>query len=144
MGAVNRFFTYEVTLGPMAAAGSDVKNFQVQAAYDFYWMKSEAFVYDANGLGVSTLQWPRISITLQDGSTTEQMTSQAAAVASIFGTGQIPFILPQPHLIVGGSNFSVTATNNHASIAYSVSLAFSGIHTFKGMPLQRAQLKRLR
>jgi hypothetical protein len=144
MGAVNRFFTYELTLGPMAAGAADVDNFQVQAAYDFYWFKSEAFVYDAAGLGVSTLQWPLITVTLQDGSTTEQMTSQAAAVSSLFGTGQIPYILPQPHLVTGGSNFNVTATNGHTTTAYSVRLAFSGVHVFKGMPLQRQQLKRLR
>lgn len=144
MGA-NRYFSYELTLGPMVAAtGQDTDTFQVQAAYDFYWFKSEAYIYDANGLGVSTLQWPNIEVLLQDGATTEQMSNQAAAINSLFGTGQIPFILPQPHKIDGGSSFNVSVFNKHATIAYSVRLAFSGVHVFKGTPLVQARTLPLR
>ncbi|HJX19126.1 MAG TPA: hypothetical protein VJ437_13165 [Acidiferrobacterales bacterium] len=136
MQPTKRFFTYEVTLGPMAAAtGTDTDTFQVKADYDFYWFKSEAFVYDSNSLGVATTQWPLIEVMLQDGGSTEQLMNQAAAVNSVFGTGAIPYILPQPHKVPGGSTFNVTATNKHASIAYSVRLAFSGVHVFKGQSL---------
>jgi len=143
--SVNRFFTYELTLGPLiAATGQDTDTFQVQAAYDFYWFKSAAFIFDANGLGVSTLQWPNIDVLLQDGSTTEQMSDQAASVNSLFGTGQIPFILPQPHKIDAGSSFNVSVFNRHASVAYSVRLAFSGVHVFKGQSLQQVMRLPLR
>lgn len=144
MGA-NRYFTYELTMGPLVAAtGQDTDTFQVQAAYDFYWFKSEAYVYDANGLGVSTSQWPNIEVLLQDGSTTEQMSNQSASISSMFGTGQIPFILPQPHRIDAGSSFNVSVVNRHATIAYSVRLAFSGVHVFRGTPLIQARTLPLR
>ncbi len=135
MQQVKRFFSYELTMGPMAAAAGDTDTFQVKADYDFYWFKSEAFVYDANGLGVATTQWPLIEVMLQDGGSTEQLMNQAVAVNSVFGTGAIPYILPQPHRIPAGSSFNATATNKHATIAYSVRLCFSGVHVLKGQSL---------
>lgn len=145
MSQTNKFFAYELTCASLAAAtGADSKSFNVNSAYDFYWFKSAAFVYDSNGLGVSTLQWPMLEVQLQDGSTTEQMTNQAAAINSLFGTGEIPYILPQPHFIAAGATFTAKVNNKHASIVYSVRLQFQGVHVFKGQPLRKADLTRVR
>lgn len=136
MSRVNKFFAYEMTFSALAAVtGTDTKNFQVNSAYDFYWFKSAAFIYDANGLGVSTLQWPNMEVELKDGSTTEQTTNQAAAIHSLFGSGQIPYILPQPHMIAAGASFFAQVWNLHGATAYSVRLCFQGVHVFKGEPL---------
>lgn len=141
--AVQRFHTYELTFAALAAGGGfSQQSFLVETLYDFWWLKSEAFIYDVNGLQVSTLQSPNLEVVLQDGMSQQQLSNQAVAVAGVFGTGQIPYILPMPHVIQGGATFSATVTNRHLAIAYSVRLLFSGIHVAKGrMPAGQSTLR---
>jgi len=127
-----RFHTYELTFSALAAAASGSGTFLVETLYDFWWIKSQAFIFDAAGLGVSTLLLPNLEVTLQEGSSQQQLTSQAAAIAGLFGTGQLPFILPTMHVIVGGANFNVTVTNRHTATAFSARLQFSGVLVMKG------------
>ena len=134
-----RFHSYELNFSALTAAtGSGQDSFLVESNYDFYWMKSEAFVYDAAGLGVSTLQWPNIEVLMQDGASQQQLSNRAVALASLFGTGQIPYILPKPHAVYGGATFNATVYNKHTTTAYSVRLLFSGIHVDRGAPLNKA------
>lgn len=134
--SVQRFQTYELTFGPLAAAGGFAqKSFQVLTSDDFWWLKSQAFFYDVNGLQISTLQSPNMDVLLQEGAAQSQFSNQAVAIASIFGTGQIPYILPAPHVIVAGATFNVIVTNRHVATQYSVRLAFSGVHVAAGTSL---------
>lgn len=131
-----RFHTYELLFAALAAGGGSASDsFQVETAFDFHWLKAQAFIYDANGLGVSTLQWPNVEVLLQDGATAQQLSNRAASIPALFGTGQIPYILPKPHRIGAGATFNATAKNLHAANAYSVRLLFSGIHVKAGTPL---------
>lgn len=136
---MKQFHGYELTFGSLAAAGSSTANFQVENAYDFYWTKSAAFVYDANGLGVSELQRPNLEVTLQQGSSAANLTNQATALENLFGSARVPFILPVPHKIQGGATLNVTVKNQHASVTYSARLCFIGIFVPAGMPLVEFQ-----
>ena len=132
-GKLKRIHTYELSYAALAAAGgSGQTQFQVESDYDFWWVKSSAFVFDAAGLGVSKLQWPNIEVLLQDGKSLQQLSNQAVSVSGIFGSGEIPFILPQAHRVPGGATFTAVVTNRHATIAYSVRLCFTGVHVFRG------------
>ncbi len=132
-GSLKRIHTYELTYAAVAAAAasSSPAQFQVEADYDFFWIKSSAFVYDAAGLGVSRLQWPNLEVVMQDGKSAQQLSNQAASIGALFGSGEIPFILPKPHRIPGGATFSATVTNRHTTTAYSVRLCFTGIHVYR-------------
>lgn len=134
---VQRVAHYVMNFAALAAnnvaASTGQDSFQVDSGYDFWWMKAEAFVFDANGLGVSTLQWPRLTVLLSDGVSQQQLSDEAVAVQSIFGTGQIPYILPQPHKVEATATMNATVTNFHTVTAYSVQLVFSGLHVQKGV-----------
>ncbi len=126
-----RFHNYVVPSGVIAAGGNAALNFLVDTGYDFIWMKSEAFIYDANGLQVSTLQLPRLTVILQDGSSKQAINDNEVPIAALFGTGQIPYILPVRHRIVGGATFNIQVFNRHNATPFSVDLVFSGSHVFK-------------
>ena len=131
-----RFHSYVLSTAAALAAGANTPlNFLVDTGYDFIWMKAEAFIYDANGLQVSTLQLPRLTVILQDGSTKQAINDNEVPIAALFGTGQIPYILPTRHRIVGGATFSATIFNRHANTAFSVDLVFSGMHVAPGAGL---------
>jgi hypothetical protein len=135
-----RFQSYELTYTALAAAGGgDQKSFQVEVDYDFWWTKAQAFVFDAAGLGVSRLQWPNIEVLLQEGASNQQLVNQAASINSLFGSGEIPFILPRPHPVQGGSTMVATVTNRHTLTAFSVRLCFSGVQVLRGQPLKGAR-----
>lgn len=139
---LKRFHTYPLLFSALAAAGgNDSKSFQVETGYDFLWVKAQAFVYDVNGLGVDPDLWPRLVVTLQDGSTQQAITTGETPIHSLFGSGSLPFILPAPHRIVGGATFNATVFNRHATVAYSVYLALSGVHVEAGAALP-ARLRR--
>lgn len=136
---MKRFHTYPLLFSALAAAGgSDTKSFQIETGYDFIWTKSQAFVYDAAGLGVDPDLWPRLGVILQDGASQMQITTGEASVHSMFGTGTLPYILPAPHRVRGGALFNAQVFNRHTLTAYSVVLHFSGVHVLAGAGLARA------
>lgn len=146
-GFIQRVHTYTLTFPASAltgGGGSSQQSFIVETLYDFWLFKQSAFVYDSNGLGVSTLQWPFIAVLMQDGATQQQLVSAASPIASLFGTGQLPYVLPQPHMVSGGATFNVTATNNHASTAFTAVISFTGVHVAKGARPNRERIDRAR
>lgn len=134
-----RFANYELTFAALAAStGSSQQSFQVESNYDFWWIKAEAYVYDSAGLGVSRLQWPNLEVLISEGASNQQLMNQAVSLNSIFGSGEIPYILPRPHTIQGGSTLTATVYNKHATIAYSARLCFSGVLKLRGGPVMGA------
>lgn len=133
---IKRFQSYELVFAAIAAnGGSGQANFLVETAYDFWWTKAQAFVYDSTNAPVAQ---PLATCILQAGSTAQQLMQSEVSVSNIFGTGQLPFILPAMHKIEGGTNFLATVYNRHPTAIYTVKLAFSGVIVAHGQSLQRA------
>jgi hypothetical protein len=131
-GRKERFHSYVLSSAAILFGANQQLNFQVDTGYDFIWMKAQAFIYDVNGLQVSTLQLPRLTVVLTDGATKQSITDNEVPIATIFGTGQIPFILPVRHRIVGGATFNAQVINRHGATTFSVDLVFSGSHVERG------------
>ena len=36
----------------------------------------------------------------------QQLSNQASSIHNMFGSGQIPYILPKPHVVKGGATFN--------------------------------------
>lgn len=136
MQAGQRFHSYRLLYAALAAGGNSPQSFQVETDYDFYWVKAEFFAYDAAGTNYLN---PLATVLLQDGSTAQQMSNATLPVAAIFGNGQIPFILPAPHLVKGGSTFNATVYNISAATVYTVYLVFSGLHVPVGTVIPSAR-----
>ena len=128
-----RFHTYELEYDSLAAGASQAQSFTVETLYDFWIFKQQAFVLDV-AMEVQAIDgtMPMIDVLMQDGSSQAQLSNKPLALAAVFGTGQIPYILPQPHLIPAGAQFTVTVTNRHSANDYTIRLQFSGVHVPPG------------
>lgn len=136
MQAGQRFHSYRLLYAALAAAGNAPASFQVETDYDFYWVKAEFFAYDGGGVATKL---PLATVTLQDGSTSQQLSNATLPVAAVFGSGEIPYILPAPHLVKAGSTFNATVYNVSAATVYTIYLVFSGLHVPVGTVIPSAR-----
>lgn len=70
---------------------------------------------------------PNILVTLTDMGTSASMMDVGVPVQNIFGTGQFPYILPNPKLLMAKSSFQVLVTNIDAAAGYNLRLSFNGV-----------------
>lgn len=117
------YFTYEVDFtAAIAASGNAVGSFTIQADSDFLWTKA-AFIQ--TGAGVP-------AILIQDTGSGRNLMNQAVPVASMFGTGQLPFILPRQRIFVARAVVNVTITNlDAANPINTLRLSFIGEKGFR-------------
>ncbi len=128
-----RFHTYAIDPGVLAFGGATPvdDNFLVEPLYDFIWTKGQAFIYDAVGVRIDPDIMPRITVIIAEGSSAQPLCDETP-VGTLFGTGRLPFILPAPHVIAGGTTITVQLNNRHTATAYSCALAFSGVLVERG------------
>ena len=137
-------YVYEAqtTLGtPLPASGTQTDTIQIEADADFYLQKltyhcqapaATAIATDAVGLVASQRIIPPVAIQITDTGSGRQMMQNPIPIPSLFGTGELPFILPNPRLFMRNSTIQVAFTNLDATNAYTVRLAFIG---FKDYPM---------
>ena len=130
---ISDFFNYEVdfTAG-IAAGGTANSSFTVQADSDFKWLKACYFADIAVAAQTdSTRVVPLATVLITDQGSGRQLMSAATPIPNIFGTGQIPFILPVPKIFASKSTISVSVVNFSAATIYNIRLSFIGVKLFK-------------
>lgn len=65
-------------------------------------------------------------MTIQDTGSGRNLMNTAVPVASIFGTGQLPFILPRQRIFLANATVNVTLTNFDVAADYDLYLSFIG------------------
>lgn len=107
-------------------------NVQISADAPFLWVSS---TYDANTANAArasgTFVVPNVRVLLTETGTSRQFMDVPISVPAIFGTGQFPYILPEPRLLQANSQIQVQATNNDAAAGYNLSLYFNGYKLYK-------------
>lgn len=125
-------FIYEVDFSALAAAASSTQTFSIQADSDFLWTKATMFADVAAAAQTdSTRVIPLCTVLIQDTGSGRNLMNAAMPVSSLFGTGELPLILPRQRLFVSRAQVSVTLTNFSAATAYNVRLSFIGEKAFK-------------
>lgn len=137
-------FTYEVDFAttviqgstnvfaaPVAAGGQSLGTFLVDAAAPFM-LVSTAFQSDLAGAAVntSTRQSPNWTILITDQSSNRQWMNGPVPIPSIFGNGQLPYIMPQQKLIPGNTTISLQVTNYDAAAVLNTRLSFHGYRLY--------------
>lgn len=116
----------------LAAGAQGLFNVQIDAAAPFMIVSQ---TYDANTANaartMSSFVVPNIRVLLTDTGSNRQLMDVAVAVEAIFGTGQFPYVLPVPKLMMANSQLQVTATNHDAAAGYNLSLYFHGYKIYK-------------
>lgn len=138
------FYVYEVESLLLAAGVSSTDTIQIEADSDFWLQK---LAYDANDdtaiPTANTRPVPAASIVIADTGSGRQFMNAAIPIASIFGSGGLPFILPHPRFINRNGSITVTFTNFSneigAGATYNLRLAFIGYKIYDEMRPQSAR-----
>jgi hypothetical protein len=121
-------FTYELAVSALAAAGTFTSSFTVQTDSNFLW-QAAAVQADTTG---TVANRPLITVTITDASSGRQLQSAASPVGNIFGTNELPFILPTPRFFRGGTQVTLSGTNYSAGTTYTnVRFSFIGTKFFR-------------
>lgn len=125
------FGVYQVDFAALASAASATKQIVIQLASDFIWQKGCFFADIAAATQTdSSRVLPSVTVLMTDSSSGTQLMDNPVPVTALFGTGQIPFVLPNPRKFVGGSTINVTVTNFDAAATYNLRLSFIGLKMF--------------
>jgi hypothetical protein len=128
------FYTYSVAFSDLLQATAQTSSIQIEADSDFEIIKLSAYsIYDTTEATIANLeqnQFP-FSVMLTDTGSGRNLMSQAVAVPALFGTAQLPFILPKTKLIYARSVLAVTITNLSSALDFDyVQLCFHGRKIF--------------
>ena len=121
------FFTYEseaLALAP-AASANDIINIEADSDFILQKLTFEADIAAATQTD-STRVVPLVTVQLIDSGSGRQMMQNPIPIPSIFGTGQLPLILPNPRKFLRNTTIQVAYTNFSAATTYNVRLAFIG------------------
>lgn len=125
---------YQVAGGANALAAGVVNvpfSINIQADADFLILNQ---TYDANTANAArnagTIVIPNIDVLLIDTGSGYQLMDQAVPVNTIFGTGEFPYVLPQPKLMPAKSTLQVLVSNFDAAAGYNLQLVFSGVKLY--------------
>jgi hypothetical protein len=122
------FFTYSTgRLATLAAAGISNNFLNIQADADFI-VEKLTFAADTAGaaLTFNTYPAPNVLVLLTSTGSGQQLMSSPVPLASMFGHGWLPFILPMPRVLPANSQLQITLTSFEAAVSWFLTLNFIG------------------
>jgi len=125
---VRSFFVYSPTVFTLAPAAAPISiPVRIDSASDFFWIKA---CFMADIAGASSLDGTRIlpnwDVQLQQGGADKNLFSAPQPLTNVFGTGQLPFVLPFPQKLVRNSELTVTCSTREVAVTLNVRLSFIG------------------
>lgn len=127
------FFVYDVIFLTLTAGTTQTNNIQIQADSDFEIQKLTAQVFQTLGADQSNTVTQAISILATDTGTGRQLSDIAVPLSAMFGTAQLPFILPNTKILAARSILAIQATNYSSAVSYArIQLSFIGRKIFRG------------
>ena len=127
------FYTYEEDfLEADLTAGSTLNgSIEIQADSDFVWQKATYFADLAGAVQTfNTRVIPLVTVQLIDTGSGRNLFELAAPIPSMFGIGELPFVLPIPRLFFARSTIQVQISNFSAATAYGLRLSFIGYKAY--------------
>lgn len=127
------YYVYEedFAAASLTAGATLQQSIDVQADSDFIWQKA---VYMADIAGAAQTDSSRViplcTVQLIDTGSGRNLFESAVPVPSVFGSGQLPFVLPVPRLFFARSTIQVQVTNYSAATAYGLRLSLIGYKAY--------------
>ncbi len=121
------FYTYTAAVAAIAVGANANAVINIEADADFILQKLTFYADIAGAAQLSgTRIIPNVEIQITDTGSGRQLMSNPVPVPAIFGTGELPFILPNPRLFRKNSTIQIAFTSFEAAITPDVFLAFIG------------------
>lgn len=129
---VKDFYVYQEDFSGLAAGASQTGNVNIQADSDFVVQKL-AYAADIAGAAQtdSGRVIPLVTVLITDTGSGRQLMESSVPIPSLFGTGELPFILPQPKLFLARSTINVTVANYSNATTYNLRVSFIGYKVFR-------------
>ena len=127
------FFVYEAEVVAIPIAGGVATDtIQIQADADFIWQKA-TYQADIAGAAVTdaTRVIPNVLVQITDTGSNRQLFFNPLPIPNIFGTGRVPFILPNPRLFIKTSTIQIDFTSFEAAITPTIRLSFIGYKFYR-------------
>lgn len=132
---IKEFFTYQedFTGSNAVASGASVTgNINIQADSDFVLQKLTYYADIAAAAQTdSTRIVPNATIVITDTGSGRQLMESAVPIAALFGTGQLPFILPTPRLFQARSTINLIVANFDAAVDYNIRISLIGYKLYQ-------------
>lgn len=126
------YFVYTASFLALAPNGTAQQAIQVQADSDFKWVMSS---YEADiaaaAFEQATAPVPNVTLQIVDTGSGRQLFSNPIPIPSVFGTGQLPFVLPIPRIFKARSSIQLIAANFDAAVTYNIRLSLIGTKIFQ-------------
>lgn len=130
-GDATSFYVHRAKFDELAPEATQTTEIKIEADSDFFVYKLAYFAdIAAAGQTDSSRVVPLVNVLITDGGSDRQLMRSPVPVPTIFGTGEIPFILPAPHRFRASSTISVAVTNFDEADTYNLTLALIGFKKF--------------
>lgn len=127
-GRPRDWYNYPADYVGIAASATQSQDVKISDDADFILVLQMATVSNA---AQTTFFTPApFTVSIKDAGAGRDLVSAPVHLNNLFGTAQMPFVLPQPKLLFRASTYTVTITNLDAAAAYTVRLGFSGYKVY--------------
>lgn len=125
------FYTYEAQTTALGVGLSTNDVINIEADSDFILQKL-TYQADLAGVGQTNASRvvPNVLIQIIDTGSGRQLMQNPIPIPSIFGTGRVPFILPNPRLFMRNSTIQIAFTSFEVADTPTVRLAFIGYKAY--------------
>lgn len=132
MKIVKAFYAYSVNFAALAAGANTTLSFNIEADSDFQLEELTYFSDIATAIQTdSSRVIPLLKLLITDTGSGRQFMDADQPINNIAGTGDRPFILPQPKIFPARSTVQVKATNFSAATTYNTVISFIGTKLYK-------------
>lgn len=117
----------------LAAGGQSTQNIQIQADSDFL-IEKHSFNADLAGATQteSSRLLPNVSVLLTNTSSGRQLMNLQFPLTGIFGSGELPMILPRQYLLPASSTLQIQLISFEAAVTPFITLNFIGRKIYWG------------
>lgn len=134
-GYVEDYTVYELDFRSLAVGATASQSIPIQADSAFKWTKACMFAsigaFPGAAFTDATRPVPNATVQVQDTGSGRLLYNAPVPVSSVFGYGNLPFILPVERVFAERSAITVTVTNNSAADIYNLLLSLIGAKVFK-------------
>ena len=127
------FYAYSAGVDNLAASGSGQDNISIQSDSDFVVQKMTYTAYATTpvALTASSRIVPAVTAQIKDLSSGRDLFDEPLDIPGLFGTGELPFIMPTPRLLPAKSTLAFTFANLDASTGVRLRVFLIGYKAYR-------------